>query len=90
MYGPVAGIWAGPTWWSGVAGGTASAKGKASLYKNSGSGAVRWKVIVFALLLASIPRAKSQCPGVRWHWAAPTMPVYSKAAAPMAKARLIA
>jgi len=90
MYGPVAGSWAGPTWRSGVVSGTASAKGKASLYRNSGSGAVRWKVTVPALSLATIPRARSQCPGVRWHWAAPAMPAYHPAAAPMAKTRSIA
>ena len=73
MYGPVAG--SGSRALSGVPAGTAKAAGSASLYRKSGSGAVRWKVTVFAVGSATIPCERSQRLGVFRQPAAPTMPL---------------
>src|SRR5712691_2908585 len=58
-YGPVAGTGCVPTSRERVPSGTAKANGSASLVRKSGSGFVRWKVIVRATRFVTIPLERS-------------------------------
>ncbi len=72
MYGPVPGGTSLPVSLGVVFPGTTYANGSASLSRNSGSGAVRWIVRVYALSSATTPCDRSQFFAV--HLSAPTMP----------------
>ena len=74
MYGPVPGISLVPESFGGEFAGTMLACGTASLYLNSGSGAVRLIVTVPALAFALTPPFSVQVAGLAMHAFAPTMP----------------
>src|SRR4029077_3759118 len=71
MYGPVAGSGFVPMSLFGADFGTASENGRATLSRNSGSGAVRWTVRVIAWSSATAPADRSHFLGV--HLLDPTM-----------------
>ena len=74
-YGPVAGTGRVPSFESGVPAGRIEANGMASLYRNSGSGAVRRKVTVPASSSVTIPSDRSHAFGCLLHAAPPRIDV---------------